>query len=145
MTTVGSSAPTSAVDGDSVPVKSWLAVVTVAVGIFLLVTAEQLPIGLLTSVGSALDVSVGTAGLMVTVPGIVAAVSAPLIPVLVGTLDRRVLLVALMAVMTAANLFSTLATSFPVMLASRVLVGVTIGGFWAIAGGLAVRLVPAKA
>lgn len=150
MTTVDSSAPSSAessstVDSDAVPVKSWLAVVTVAVGIFLLVTAEQLPIGLLTSVGTALDVTVGTAGLMVTVPGIVAAIAAPLIPVAVGRLDRRVLLVGLMAVMTLANLFSTIAPSFPVMLASRVLVGVTIGGFWAIAGGLAVRLVPPHA
>ncbi|MGW4688471.1 MFS transporter [Streptomyces sp. NPDC004244] len=123
------------------PLKSWLAVVSVAVGIFTLVTAEQLPIGLLTSVGSALSVSEGTAGLMVTVPGLVAALSAPLIPVVVGRMDRRFLLVGLMTVMAAANLITVLAPNFGVLLASRVLVGVTIGGFWAIAGGLAFRLV----
>ncbi|KPI00524.1 major facilitator superfamily MFS_1 [Actinobacteria bacterium OV450] len=121
--------------------KSWFAVISVAVGIFTLVTAEQLPIGLLTSVGGALHVSEGTAGLMVTVPGLVAALSAPLIPVVVGRMDRRFLLVGLMTVMAVANLVTVLAPNFGILLASRVLVGITIGGFWAIAGGLAFRLV----
>ncbi|WP_406512424.1 MFS transporter [Streptomyces sp. NBC_00161] len=132
-------APAQAPDPTSL--KSWLAVVSVAVGIFTLVTAEQLPIGLLTSVGGALHVSEGTAGLMVTVPGLVAALSAPLIPVVVGRMDRRFLLVALMTVMAVANLVTVLAPDFGILLASRVLVGVTIGGFWAVAGGLAFRLV----
>ncbi|MEU9177964.1 MFS transporter [Streptomyces sp. NPDC048550] len=132
-------APAQAPDPTSL--KSWLAVVSVAVGIFTLVTAEQLPIGLLTSVGGALHVSEGTAGLMVTVPGLVAALSAPLIPVVVGRMDRRFLLVALMTVMAVANLVTVLAPNFGILLASRVLVGVTIGGFWAVAGGLAFRLV----
>ncbi|MEN3535911.1 MFS transporter [Microbispora sp. ZYX-F-249] len=117
------------------------AVAAVAFGAFLLVTAEQLPIGLLTSVGSALSVSEGTAGLMVTVPSLVAAVAAPLVPVLVGAMNRRLLLLGLMALMTLANVVSALAPTFAVLVASRVLVGIAIGGFWAIASGLAVRLV----
>ncbi|NUW40634.1 MFS transporter [Nonomuraea rhodomycinica] len=121
----------------------WLAVSAVAFGTFLLVTAEQLPIGLLAPVGSALSVSEGAAGLMVTVPSVVAAVAAPVVPVLVGRLDRRLLLVALMGLMTLANAASALAPSYPLLIAARVLVGVAIGGFWAVAGGLAVRLVPA--
>jgi predicted MFS family arabinose efflux permease len=125
-----------------IPGKSrWTAVSVVALGTFLLVTAEQLPIGLLTSVGSALSVSEGTAGLMVTVPSIVAGFAAPLVPMVVGSLDRRVLLLALMALMTVANLGSALAPNFAVLLGSRVLVGIAIGGFWAVAAGLAVRLV----
>jgi predicted MFS family arabinose efflux permease len=123
-------------------VRRWVAVAAVAVGTFLLVTAEQLPVGLLTPVGADLRVTDGVAGLMVTVPGIVAAVAAPLVPVLVGRLDRRVLLGALMALMTLANALSALAPTYPVLLGSRVLVGVAIGGFWAVAGGLAIRLVP---
>jgi predicted MFS family arabinose efflux permease len=123
-------------------VRRWVAVVTISLGTFLLVTAEQLPVGLLTPVGADLRVTDGVAGLMVTVPGIVAAVSALLVPVLVGRLDRRVLLGALMALMTLANALSALAPTYPVLLGSRVLVGVAIGGFWAVAGGLATRLVP---
>jgi predicted MFS family arabinose efflux permease len=123
-------------------VRRWAAVAAVSVGTFLLVTAEQLPVGLLTPVGADLRVTDGVAGLMVTVPGIVAAVSALLVPVLVGQLDRRVLLGALMALMTLANALSALAPTYPVLLGSRVLVGIAIGGFWAVAGGLATRLVP---
>ncbi|MFD5552520.1 MFS transporter [Streptomyces sp. NPDC127068] len=124
------------------PEKSrWAAVSAVALGTFLLVTAEQLPIGLLTSVGSALSVSEGTAGLMVTVPSIVAALAAPLVPMLVGAMDRRLLLLALMTLMTVSNLATALAPDFAVLVGSRVLVGIAIGGFWAVASGLAVRLV----
>lgn len=136
---------TPARTGPDAPVRHhWAAVAAVALGTFLLVTAEQLPIGLLTPVGSELSVSEGTAGLMVTVPSIVAAVAAPVVPVLVGRMDRRLLLVVLMTLMTIANLATALAPDYPLLIASRVLVGVAIGGFWAIAGGLAVRLVPAS-
>ncbi|MFF4413439.1 MFS transporter [Streptosporangium sp. NPDC001559] len=123
------------------PRSHWIAVSAVALGTFLLVTAEQLPIGLLSPVGSALSVSEGAAGLMVTVPSVVAAVAAPAVPILVGTMNRRLLLVALMGLMTLANLASALAPDYPLLIVSRVLVGIAIGGFWAIAGGLAVRLV----
>ncbi|SHN47659.1 Predicted arabinose efflux permease, MFS family [Cryptosporangium aurantiacum] len=123
------------------PRSGWPAVTAVALGTFLLVTAEQLPIGLLTAVGSALSVSEGTAGLMVTVPSLVAAVAAPLVPVVVGGMDRRALLLALMGLMTLANVTTAVAPNFAVLVTSRVLVGVAIGGFWAVASGLAVRLV----
>ena len=120
----------------------WWAVVAVMIGIFLLVTAEQLPIGLLSQVASSMGVTPGLAGLMVTVPGIVAALSAPLLPVAVGRLDRRVMLTLMMVVMLIGSALSAVASSFGLLLAARVLVGISIGGFWAIAGSIAPRLVP---
>ncbi|WP_435241817.1 MFS transporter [Streptomyces cucumeris] len=126
------------------PLRSWLAVVAVAFGTFSVVTTEMLPVGLLTSIGSTLDVSDGTAGLAMTVPGIVAAVAAPLLTVGVAGLDRRLVLTALMGLLAAANLLAALAPGFPVLLTARVLVGVSIGGVWSIAAGLALRLVPEK-
>lgn len=120
----------------------WWAVVAIAFGIFLLVTAEQLPIGLLSQVADEMGVTPGMAGLMVTVPGVVAAFSAPLLPVAVGRMDRRVMLTLMMLVMVIGSLLSATASSFGGLLAARVLVGVSIGGFWAIAGSIAPRLVP---
>ena len=120
----------------------WWAVVAVMIGIFLLVTAEQLPIGLLSQVASSMDVTPGVAGLMVMVPGVVAAFSAPLLPVAVGRLDRRIMLTLLMVVMVIGSVLSALASSFILLLAARVLVGVSIGGYWAVAGSIAPRLVP---
>ncbi|GLZ11876.1 MFS transporter [Actinomadura sp. NBRC 104425] len=115
-----------------------------ALGIFALMTSELLPVGLLTPVGSDLAVSDGTAGLMLTAPGLVAAASAPVVTVVAAGVDRRVLLAALIGVMAAANLVCAAAPHFAVLLAARLAIGVSIGGFWAIAGGLAVRLVPAE-
>lgn len=126
------------------PVKGWLAVLAVTLGIFSLMTSELLPVGLLTPIGTTLDVSTGTAGLMVTVPGLVAAISAPLVTVATGRTDRRVVLVILVGLMGAANLASAFATSFTLVLVARVLIGVSVGGFWSIAGGIALRLVPAR-
>jgi predicted MFS family arabinose efflux permease len=126
------------------PLRAWLAVVAVAFGTFSVVTTEMLPVGLLTSIGSALRVSPGTAGLAMTVPGLVAAVAAPLLTVTVGRLDRRLVLCGLLGLLAAANLASALAPGFAVLLLARVLVGVCIGGVWTLAVGLAVRLVPEK-
>ncbi|NGO80705.1 MFS transporter [Streptomyces sp. YC504] len=124
-------------------VRGWLAVAAVALGIFTVITAELLPVGLLTPMGSALEVSDGTTGLLVTVPGLVAAVCAPLLTVVSGRLDRRLVLAALMALVAVAHVVSALAGHFAYVLGARVLLGVGIGGFWAFAGGLAPRLVPA--
>ncbi|MFG2329127.1 MFS transporter [Streptomyces sp. NPDC048604] len=136
--------PASPPTDDRSPVKGWLAVLAVTLGIFSLMTSELLPVGLLTPVGSALDVSEGTAGLMVTVPGLVAAISAPLVTVITGRVDRRLVLVVLIGIVGLANLASAFATSFAVVLVARFLIGISVGGFWSIAGGIALRLVPEK-
>ncbi|MFJ8164405.1 MFS transporter [Streptomyces sp. NPDC096136] len=125
------------------PWQGWAAVAAVSLGIFCLITSELLPVGLLTPVGDDLRVSDGTAGLMVTVPGLVAGLCAPLVTVGAARLDRRHVLCTLIGLTAAANLAAALAQDFAVVLAARLLVGVGVGGFWAVAGGLAVRLVPA--
>lgn len=122
--------------------EGWLAVLAVTLGIFSLMTSELLPVGLLTPVGSDLDVSAGTAGLMVTVPGLVAAASAPLVTVATGRFDRRLVLVLLVGLVGAANLASAFATDFTLVLLARFLIGISVGGFWSLAGGIALRLVP---
>ncbi|MEV6671296.1 MFS transporter [Streptomyces sp. NPDC051162] len=136
--TAGAPAPGNAA------VRAWLAVLAVAAGTFTVVTSEMLPVGLLTPIGDALDITEGTAGLTLTVTGVVGAVSAPLVTSAVGRLDRRLVLCALMALLTAANVLAAWSPDFTVMTVARVLVGIGMGGVWSLAGGLAVRLVPAK-
>ncbi|MEV7196598.1 MFS transporter [Streptomyces sp. NPDC093510] len=123
------------------PAEGRTAVLAVAAATFSVVTTEMLPVGLLTAIGSGLHVTDGTAGLAVTLPGLVAALAAVLLPVAVRRADRRTVLAVLMALLAAANVGSALAPAFGVLLAARVLVGVCIGGVWAIAAGLGVRLV----
>jgi predicted MFS family arabinose efflux permease len=120
-------------------------VLVVTAGIFTVVTSEMLPVGLLTPMATALGVSEGTAGQTLTTTGLVAAVAAPLVVPALGRLDRRRALVALMALLAAANLLAAASPGFAVMVAARVLVGVAMGGVWSLAAGLAVRLVPPAA
>ncbi|MFI6500730.1 MFS transporter [Nonomuraea typhae] len=127
------------------PLVSWLAVAAVMLGIFTIVTSEILPIGLLTAMGGDFGVSDGVTGLTMTLPGVVAAISAPVVTLTTARLDRRVMLCVLMAVLAVADVLAAVADSYGVMLVSRVLVGLTIGGFWSIGAGLAGRLVPARA
>jgi predicted MFS family arabinose efflux permease len=123
------------------PLTRWLAVVTLTVGIFSIVTVEILPIGLLVPIGASFGLSDGRAGLMMTMPGFVAAVAAPAVTVASGRLDRRTMLGGLMLLLALADLLAALAPAYWVMLLSRILVGLVIGGFWSIGAGLAPRLV----
>lgn len=122
--------------------QQWLAILSVAVGAFALVTSEFLPVGVLNDVAGDLGISAGHAGLMVTLPGVMAALAAPLLSVGIGTLDRRYLLSALTLIMIIANAVVAYATDFNLLLLGRVLLGISIGGFWATAIALSGRLAP---
>ncbi|MET7619221.1 MFS transporter [Streptomyces sp. NPDC005408] len=123
------------------PLIGWLAVVSVMLGIFSIVTTEILPIGLLTTIGSSFTISDGMAGLMMTMPGFLAAISAPLVTVATARIDRRLMLCVFMLLLALANFLAAAAPTYWLVLVSRVMVGITIGGFWSIGAGLAPRLV----
>ena len=122
--------------------QQWLAILSVAVGAFALVTSEFLPVGVLNDVAADLGISAGHAGLMVTLPGIMAAIAAPLLSVIIGAMDRRYLLIGLTLIMIIANLVVAFASDFSLLLFGRVLLGISIGGFWATAIALSGRLAP---
>ncbi len=131
-------------DGASSSVRSWLAVGAVAIGAFAFVTTEFLPVGLLPRVAADLGVSPGTAGLMVTVPGVIAAISAPGLMLVAGRMDRRRVFLLLTALLLASNLISAFAPDFLFMLVGRALLGAALGGFWTLATAASGRLVRPK-
>ncbi|MFJ8295051.1 MFS transporter [Streptomyces sp. NPDC094447] len=125
------------------PAGGWPAVVAVMLGIFLIVTTEILPIGLLTRIGAGFAVSDGTAGLMMAMPGLLAALSAPVVTTAFAGVDRRLMLCVFLLLLALANVMAAVAPGYWLVLVSRIVVGVVIGGFWSISAGLAERLVPA--
>lgn len=120
----------------------WPGVLSIAIGAFALVTTEFLPVGLLPAIAAELGVTEGVAGMMVTGPGLVAALAAVLVTVGIGTTDRRYVLWGLTATMLVSNLIVALSHSFPWLLAGRALLGVGVGGFWALGPALSTRLAP---
>lgn len=123
---------------------AWWAVSAIGLATFSVVTTEMLPVGLLTPIAEAFGTSAGTAGLMISLPALLAALFAPLVVIAAGGIDRRRILCALLGLLCVANIASALAPGIGWLLAARVLVGFCMGGIWAIAGGLAARLVPAQ-
>lgn len=125
-----------------VPRHPWGAISAVGLATFSVVTTEMLPVGLLTPIADSLGASVGTTGLMISLPALLAALFAPLVVIAAGGIDRRHILCALLGLLLVANVASALAPGIGGLLAARVLVGFCMGGIWAVAGGLAARLVP---
>ncbi|CAI1740855.1 Purine ribonucleoside efflux pump nepI [Serratia entomophila] len=123
-------------------VKPWLAVASIGLSTFSVVTAEILPIGLLNPIADNFHATLGRAGLMLTLPALFAAAFAPLVVLIFNSMNRRALLAGFLLLLIATNLLSAVATSLNALLAARVMLGFCIGGIWVIAGSIAGRLVP---
>lgn len=103
-----------------------------------------MPVGLLTPVSASLGISVGAAGLMVTLYGVSAGLGVPFIVAWTRRVNRRVLLSALLAVLTLGNLITAISPSYPLVLATRLIMGFASGVFWGIGVAMAMRIVPAR-
>ena len=121
---------------------SWIAIGSLSVGAFALVTSEFLPVGLLPKIATDLGVSTGVAGLMVTMPGFLAAAAAPLAILFAGDIDRRRVLAAILVLLVVSNLVVATAPGIVQLLLGRVMLGLAVGSFWTIAGSLGPRLKP---
>lgn len=123
---------------------AWGAVVSLALGVFGLVTAEFLPASLLTPMARDLGITEGTAGQAVTATAVVGAIAAPTMAIVTRRLDRKILMWILTALLIASSLAAAFANSLGTLLMARVALGVALGGFWAMSGAMTMRLVPAR-
>ncbi|MEQ7918604.1 MFS transporter [Xanthomonas sp. WHRI 1810A] len=121
---------------------AWMAVFSLAMGVFGLLTAEYLPASLLTLMATDLEVSEALAGQAVTVTAVVALFAGLLVPGLTRGIDRRWVLLGFSTLMVASNLLVAVSSSFAVLLLMRILLGIALGGFWSMAAAVAMRLVP---
>ncbi len=110
----------------------WIGLITLAGAIFVSVTSEFLPTGLLPDMAAGLGVSVATTGLLVTVfAGTVVVATTPLAS-LTRHVSRKRLVVVVLAVIAVANLLAGLAPNYGVLVCARVLGGAAHGLFWGV-------------
>lgn len=118
----------------------WTALIVMLLTSFVLVTAEFLPSGVLTSMAAELGVTPGQAGQTVTVTAFIGFLAAPTIGILVPRMDRRTLLVLVAVLAAVSNLAVAVAPSLWLLLVARILIGVAISGFWSMSLTVAAQL-----
>ncbi|GGO08563.1 MFS transporter [Microbispora rosea subsp. aerata] len=118
------------------------ALVALAVGAFTYVTAEVLPIGLLTVIAADLDRSPSETGLLVTGYAVVVVLASLPLTRLTQRVPRRRVLTVTLAVFVAGMLLTAVAPNYPTLLAARLLVAATQALFWAVAAPAAAAMFP---
>ncbi len=122
----------------------WSAVAAMSLCVALLIAAEFMPVSLLTPIATDLGASNGMAGLAIAISGLFAVPTSLLIAPLSHRLDRRHVLMGLAALMLTSLVVIALSPNFAVLMMARALLGIVIGGFWALATATIMRLVSSQ-
>ncbi|MBB5959986.1 DHA1 family inner membrane transport protein [Saccharothrix tamanrassetensis] len=118
-----------------------LALVALAIGAFGIGTTEFVIVGLLPQVASDLNVSIPSAGLLVSGYALSVVVGAPLITAGGSRLPRKKLLVGLMALFILGNVLSAVADSYALLMVGRVVAALCHGAFFGVGAVVASGLV----
>lgn len=131
-------------DVSSKPVAAWGAVLSMALCVAMLIASEFMPVSLLTPMAEGLHATEGQTGQAISISGLFAVVASMLVTTVVGRLNRKWVLIALTAFMLLSLVLVAAAPNFTVLMIGRALLGICIGGFWALATAVIMRLVPAE-
>ncbi|WP_406293479.1 MFS transporter [Streptomyces sp. NBC_00624] len=118
-----------------------LALLALAIGAFGIGTTEFVIMGLLPEVAADFQVSIPTAGFLVTGYALGVVLGAPLMTVLGTRVTRKRMLMLLMGLFILGNAVSAVAPVFGVMLAGRVIASLAHGAFFGIGSVVAADLV----
>ena len=124
-----------------VPRMPWFTLLVIAGAIFVSVTSEFLPAGLLPEIAADLDVSESRVGVLVTAFAATVVVATAPLTALTRRLPRKPLLVGAMLIGAVGNALAAFAPSYEVLLGSRILAGLSYGLFWALVMGAVARVV----
>src|SRR4051794_30130328 len=126
-------------DRERRPTRLPFVVYVLAMGTFLMIMTEFVVAGLLPDIASDLQVSVGQAGLSITVFALGMIVGAPLMAMLTLRLPKRLTLMLALGVFAAGQVIVALGSSFELLLAARFLTALATGAFWSVAAVVATR------
>ncbi|CAI3142929.1 Purine ribonucleoside efflux pump NepI [Acinetobacter calcoaceticus] len=121
---------------------SWGAVFVMSLCCAVLIASEFMPVSLLTPISSDLNMSEGQVGQAIAISGIFAVVASLTISRVFKAWDRRHIILLLTLLMIASGIVVTFAHSAILFMIGRAILGVVIGGFWAMSTSIVMRLVP---
>jgi predicted MFS family arabinose efflux permease len=130
--------------GDSRSVRPfpWLGLVTLALAIFVSVTTEFLPTGLLPEMAHEYHVSLSQIGLLVTIFAATVVVATTPLSILTRAYSRKGVVIVVMVILAVGALGAAIAPTYGFLVAARIVGGLAHGLFWAVVGGYAAHLVP---
>jgi DHA1 family inner membrane transport protein len=113
-----------------------------AIGAFGIGTTEFSPMGLLPVIARGVDVSIPSAGLLVSAYAIGVMVGAPVMTLAFSRFGKRTALMLLMAIFTIGNLLSAFAPSYTTLLLARLVTSLNHGAFFGLGSIVAASVVP---
>lgn len=119
-----------------------LALFALTISAFAIGTTEFVIVGLIPTIAADLQVSLPSAGLLVSLYALGVAIGAPVLTALTGRMPRKTLLIGLMVLFTLSNLLAWKAPGYTSLMTARVLTGLAHGVFFSIGSTLATSLVP---
>ncbi|NIJ69217.1 MFS transporter [Xanthomonas sp. 60] len=119
-----------------------LALLALTLGAFAIGTTEFVIVGLIPTIAADLQVSLPSAGLLVSLYALGVAIGAPVLTALTGRVPRKTLLVALMLAFTVGNLVAWMAPGYAALIIARLLTGLAHGVFFSIGSIIATSVVP---
>ena len=127
---------------DKQPAAAWGAVLSMTLCVATLIASEFMPVSLLTPMAEGLHASEGQTGQAISISGLFAIVTSLLVTTVAGKIDRKQVLIAMTGLMLVSLVLVAAAPNFAVLMIGRALLGVCVGGFWALATSVIMRLVP---
>jgi predicted MFS family arabinose efflux permease len=121
---------------------AWAAVFSLGMGVAGLVMAELLPVSLLTPMAKELGITEGLAGQSISATAIIGLFSSLFSAAATRHIDRRKVVLSFSVLLVLSNLMVAFAPNYLILLSGRLLLGLALGGFWAMAAAIAMRLVP---
>ncbi len=111
---------------------------------FAIGTTEFVIVGLLPTVAKDLQISIPSAGLLVSLYAIGVAIGAPVLTALTSRIPRKKLLISLMILFIIGNGLASVAPGFISLVIARIITGFAHGVFFSIGSTIAAALVPAE-
>ncbi len=122
--------------------RAWLPIFLLGLAVFIFVTTELLPVGLLPDIANGLGKTEAFTGLLLTIYAWTVTVLSLPMTVLTARFERRSLLLVLLGIFAASHGAAALSSSFSMLVAARLGVAMAHSVFWAIVTPLAVRIAP---
>jgi DHA1 family inner membrane transport protein len=119
----------------------WIGLIALSATVFLSVSSEMIPTGLLPEMSDSLGVSPSQVGLLVSVFAFTVVLSSAPLTAMTVRIPRHSLMVTVLAILGVSNLLTALAPGYELVLATRVLGGLAHGLFWAMVPAYAAHLV----